>query len=164
VDIQAQPIGPKPKGKKGNRNAPQFDLRTELYRIAGIDWAQIIEGLACNWFFLSLRESVGQVSGKFLVGPPIIVQWSRLFAPQTQAHCLLEPRACSLSTACRLTYGISRTGAAKNRFLAEASIEQTNHPSLDYRRDDATLHPISYSLSMSFFIHFYPCLSASICG
>ena len=41
VDIQARPIGPKPKGKKGSRNAPQFDLRTELYRITGIDWAQI---------------------------------------------------------------------------------------------------------------------------
>src|SRR5262249_22844849 len=40
-DLQAQPIGPKPKGKKGSRNAPQFDLRTELYRITGIDWAQI---------------------------------------------------------------------------------------------------------------------------
>jgi hypothetical protein len=25
VDIQAQPLGPKPKGKKGSRNAPQFD-------------------------------------------------------------------------------------------------------------------------------------------
>ena len=41
VDLQAQPLGPKPKGKKGSRNAPQFDLRTELYRITGIDWAQI---------------------------------------------------------------------------------------------------------------------------
>jgi transposase len=41
VDIEAQPIGPKPKGKKGSKNAPQFDLRTELYRITGIDWAQI---------------------------------------------------------------------------------------------------------------------------
>ncbi len=40
-DLKAQPIGPKPKGKKGSRNAPQFDLRTELYRITGIDWAQI---------------------------------------------------------------------------------------------------------------------------
>src|SRR5215470_1776694 len=40
-DLQAQPIGPKPKGKKGSRNAPGFDLRTELYRITGIDWAQI---------------------------------------------------------------------------------------------------------------------------
>jgi transposase len=41
VDIQTPPLGPKPKGKKGSRNAPQFDLRTELYRITGIDWAQI---------------------------------------------------------------------------------------------------------------------------
>jgi transposase len=41
VDLQTQPIGPKPKGKKGSRNAPQFDLRTELYRITGIDWARI---------------------------------------------------------------------------------------------------------------------------
>jgi transposase len=41
VDLQAQPIGPKPKGKKSGRNTPQFDLRTELYRITGIDWAQV---------------------------------------------------------------------------------------------------------------------------
>jgi hypothetical protein len=41
VDPTAQPIGPKPKGKKGSKNAPAFDLRSELYRITGIDWAQI---------------------------------------------------------------------------------------------------------------------------
>ena len=41
VDLKAQPIGPKPKGKKSGRNTPQFDLRTELYRITGIDWAQV---------------------------------------------------------------------------------------------------------------------------
>jgi transposase len=41
VDLEAQPIGPKPRGKKGSRNAPDFDLRTDLYRITGIDWAQI---------------------------------------------------------------------------------------------------------------------------
>ena len=70
---------------------------------------------------------------EYLVGPPIIVRWSGYFVPQTQAHCLLEPSACTISTARRLTYGIERTGAAKNRFLAEflgmdqASIEQTNH-------------------------------------
>src|SRR5438094_77231 len=40
-DLKTQPIGPKPKGKKGSRNAPQFDLHTELYRITGIDWTQI---------------------------------------------------------------------------------------------------------------------------
>ncbi len=41
VDLAVQPIGRKPKGKKGSKHAPQFDLRTELYRITGIDWAQI---------------------------------------------------------------------------------------------------------------------------
>jgi transposase len=41
VDLQAQPIGPRPKGKKGSKNAPTFDLRTELYRITGIDWSQV---------------------------------------------------------------------------------------------------------------------------
>jgi transposase len=40
-DLKAQPIGPKPRSKKGSRNAPQFDLRTELYRITGIDWTRI---------------------------------------------------------------------------------------------------------------------------
>lgn len=37
----AQPIGPKPKDKKRSKNAPKFDLRSELYRITGIDWAQV---------------------------------------------------------------------------------------------------------------------------
>jgi transposase len=41
VDLDTHPIGPKPKGKKGSRNAPKFDLRTELYRITGVDWAQV---------------------------------------------------------------------------------------------------------------------------
>ncbi len=41
VNLEEQPIGPKPKGKKGSRNAPAFDLRSELYRITGIDWAQV---------------------------------------------------------------------------------------------------------------------------
>jgi transposase len=41
VDLKDQPLGPKPKGKKGSKNAPQFDLRSELYRITGIDWTQI---------------------------------------------------------------------------------------------------------------------------
>ena len=40
VDLQAQPIGPRPK-KNTSKNAPQFDLRTELYRITGIDWSQV---------------------------------------------------------------------------------------------------------------------------
>jgi transposase len=41
VDLQAQPLGPRPKGKRGSRNTPEFDLRTELYRITGVDWAQV---------------------------------------------------------------------------------------------------------------------------
>lgn len=41
VDVKAQPIGPRPKGKRGSKNAPVFDLRTELYRLTGIDWAQV---------------------------------------------------------------------------------------------------------------------------
>jgi transposase len=41
VDLEAQPVGPRPKGKKGSKNAPAFDLRTELYRITGIDWSQV---------------------------------------------------------------------------------------------------------------------------
>ena len=41
VDPKAQPIGPRPRGKRGSKNAPTFDLRSELYRITGIDWAQV---------------------------------------------------------------------------------------------------------------------------
>jgi hypothetical protein len=32
---------PGPKGKNKSRNAPGFDVCTELYRITGIDWSQI---------------------------------------------------------------------------------------------------------------------------
>ena len=42
VDLQTQPLGPRPKGKKAPRgNTPKFDLRSELYRITGVDWSQI---------------------------------------------------------------------------------------------------------------------------
>jgi len=41
VDLNTQPLGPRPKGKKAKRNMPKFDLRTELYRITGVDWAQV---------------------------------------------------------------------------------------------------------------------------
>jgi len=41
VDLKTQPIGDRPRGKKISKNAPGFDLRTELYRITGIDWSQI---------------------------------------------------------------------------------------------------------------------------
>jgi transposase len=35
------PIPPRPKGKKPSRNAPNFDLRSHLYRISGVDFTQI---------------------------------------------------------------------------------------------------------------------------
>ena len=41
LDLPAQPLGPRPKGKRLSRNTPALDLRTELYRITGIDWSQI---------------------------------------------------------------------------------------------------------------------------
>jgi transposase len=41
VDLEAQPLGPRPKGKRARGNAPKFDLRTELYRITGVDWTQV---------------------------------------------------------------------------------------------------------------------------
>ena len=41
VDLESQPLGPRPKGKRARVNAPKFDLRTELYRITGVDWAQV---------------------------------------------------------------------------------------------------------------------------
>lgn len=41
VDLKRQPLGPRPKEKRAQRNTPKFDLRTELYRITGVDWAQV---------------------------------------------------------------------------------------------------------------------------
>jgi transposase len=41
VDLAAQPLGLRPKRKKKSKNAPQFDLRSELYRISGVDWSQV---------------------------------------------------------------------------------------------------------------------------
>ena len=42
MDLQAQPLGARPKGKKAPRgNTPKFNLRSELYRITGIDWSQV---------------------------------------------------------------------------------------------------------------------------
>jgi len=41
VDPVAEPLGPRPRGKRSSKNAPEFDLRSELYRITGIDWAKV---------------------------------------------------------------------------------------------------------------------------
>jgi transposase len=42
VDVTTKPLSkPKRRGKKQPGNAPQFDLRTHLYRISGVDFTQI---------------------------------------------------------------------------------------------------------------------------
>ncbi|MDV2990392.1 MAG: hypothetical protein N4J56_000046 [Chroococcidiopsis sp. SAG 2025] len=42
VDVNASPLAkPKRRGKKQPGNAPQFDLRSELYRMSGVDFTQI---------------------------------------------------------------------------------------------------------------------------
>jgi hypothetical protein len=41
VDLTTQPIGPRPRGKRARGIAPKFDLRTELYRLTGVDWSQV---------------------------------------------------------------------------------------------------------------------------
>lgn len=41
VDLTTKPIGRRPKGKRARGNAPKFDLRTELYRLTGVDWSQV---------------------------------------------------------------------------------------------------------------------------
>lgn len=41
VDLEAQPLGPRPPGKRARGNAPKFDLRRELYRLTGVDWTQV---------------------------------------------------------------------------------------------------------------------------
>jgi transposase len=41
ADLGTRPLGPRPKGKRARGNAPQFDLRTELYRLTGVDWTQV---------------------------------------------------------------------------------------------------------------------------
>jgi transposase len=41
VDLEGPPLGPRPKGKRASGHAPKFDLRTELYRITGVDWTQV---------------------------------------------------------------------------------------------------------------------------
>jgi hypothetical protein len=42
VDLKTRPIGPRPKGKRARGNDPKtFDLRTEFYRLTGVDWSQV---------------------------------------------------------------------------------------------------------------------------
>ncbi len=51
-----EPLPPRPKGKKPSRNAPNFDLRSHLYRISGVDFTQI-DGLEA----LTVQEIISEV-------------------------------------------------------------------------------------------------------
>jgi len=41
VDLEAEPLGQRPRGKRARGNAPKFDVRKELYRLTGVDWSQV---------------------------------------------------------------------------------------------------------------------------
>jgi transposase len=51
-----EPLPPRPKGKKPSRNAPKFDLRSQLYRITGVDFTQI-DGLEA----LTIQSIISEV-------------------------------------------------------------------------------------------------------
>lgn len=64
VDVVTQPL-PKPKrpGKKQPGNAPQFDLRTHIYRLSGVDFTQI-DGIGSLTALVLLSE-LGLDSSRF---------------------------------------------------------------------------------------------------
>jgi transposase len=56
VDITKKPLTkPKRRGKKQPGNAPQFDLRTHLYRISGVDFTQV-DGFGALTVLILLSE------------------------------------------------------------------------------------------------------------
>jgi transposase len=56
LDVTKKPLGkPKRRGKKQPGNAPQFDLRTHLYRISGVDFTQI-QGFGALTVLILLSE------------------------------------------------------------------------------------------------------------
>lgn len=56
VELTKKPLAkPKPRGKKQPGNAPQFDLRTHLYRISGLDFTQI-DGFGALTVLILLSE------------------------------------------------------------------------------------------------------------
>ncbi|KST70326.1 IS110 family RNA-guided transposase [Mastigocoleus testarum] len=56
VDITKKPLNkPKRRGKKQPGNAPQFDLRTHLYRISGVDFTQV-DGFGALTVLILLSE------------------------------------------------------------------------------------------------------------
>lgn len=64
VDVNVKPLAkPKRRGKKQPGNAPQFDLRSYLYRISGVDFTQI-DGLGALTV-LTLLSELGLDSSRF---------------------------------------------------------------------------------------------------
>ena len=56
VDVEKKPLAkPKRRGKKQPGNAPQFDLRTHLYRISGVDFTAV-DGLGALTVLVLLSE------------------------------------------------------------------------------------------------------------
>jgi transposase len=56
VDVTKKPlVKPKRRGKKQPGNAPQFDLRTHLYRISGVDFTQV-DGFGALTVLILLSE------------------------------------------------------------------------------------------------------------
>lgn len=64
VDVEQKPLAkPKRRGKKQPGNAPQFDLRTHLYRISGVDFTAV-DGLGALTVLILLSE-VGLDASRF---------------------------------------------------------------------------------------------------
>jgi hypothetical protein len=64
VDVEEKPLAkPKRRGKKQPGNAPQFDLRTHLYRISGVDFTAV-DGLGALSVLILLSE-VGLNASRF---------------------------------------------------------------------------------------------------
>lgn len=56
IDVIKKPLGkPKRRGKKQPGNAPQFDLRTHLYRISGVDFTEV-DGFGALTVLILLSE------------------------------------------------------------------------------------------------------------
>ena len=85
VDMEQQPPGPRPKGKRARGNAPQFDLRAELYRITGVDWARV-DGIDVMVAQMSVAAKKGTILSAMAVTGPQPSNWSL---------SLLIGRACS---------------------------------------------------------------------
>ena len=63
-DVEQKPLAkPKRRGKKQPGNAPQFDLRTHLYRISGVDFTAV-DGLGALTVLILLSE-VGLDASRF---------------------------------------------------------------------------------------------------